>query len=88
MSMVEIDKEEIANYKLIPADYDRTIDLLSSLESAQRLGNEFKAKTTIAFMTAEGIKKVTTTVWSLTENHIQLKAGVLIPLRSIVEVSY
>lgn len=88
MSVIEIEKEEITKYKFVSAEQNRTEELLATLQLAQRLGNEFKAKTTITFMTEEGTKKVTTTVWSLTGDYLQLKAGVLIPVRSIIDVSY
>lgn len=83
-----IDKEEIENYRIVSADIDKTHELISKLNDAQRLGNEFKAKTTITFMTEDGPKRVETTVWSLTDNYIQLKAGILIPLRSLIDISY
>lgn len=83
-----IEKEEIQNYKIVSAQVDKTEELISKLYSAQRLGNEFKGKTAITFMTEDGPKRVETTVWSLTDNYIQLKAGVLIPLRALIDVSY
>lgn len=88
MNIVEIPKEDITKYKITTANQDRAEELLDKLHSAQRLGNEFKAKTTITFMTDDGAKKVTTTVWSLTGDYLHLKGGVLIPVRSIIDVTY
>lgn len=88
MSVIEIEKEDITKYKITTAEQDRTEELMSKLQLAQRLGNEFKAKTTITFMTDEGAKKVTTTVWSLTGDYLHLKAGVIIPVKSIIDVTY
>ncbi|MGO1244646.1 MAG: hypothetical protein ACTJHT_05270 [Sphingobacterium sp.] len=81
-----IEKEHINEYRIIPADEDKSISLREKLLSAQRLGNEFKSKTTIVFQTEDGPKRIETTVWSLTEQYVQIKSGVLIPLKSIVEV--
>ncbi|QBQ41063.1 hypothetical protein [Sphingobacterium psychroaquaticum] len=82
-----IEKEHIQDFKIIPADVDRSLVLHDILTAAQRLGNEFKSKTTIVFQTEDGPKRVETTVWSLTENYVQIKNGVLIPLKAIIEVS-
>ena len=83
-----IEKEHIAAYKIIPAAVDKTETLQDKLLAAQRLGNEFKSKATIVFQTADGPKRIETTVWSLTERYIQIKSGVLIPLKSIIEVDF
>lgn len=79
-------KEDILNFKLIPALTDNSQLWIERLAYAVRLGNEFKGKTTITFNTEQGEKTVETTVWSLTDKFIQLKGGVLIPLSSIVDV--
>lgn len=81
-----IEKEQIQEYKIISADTDRSASLRDRLHDAQRLGNEFKSKTSIVFQTEDGPKRIETTVWSLTENYVQIKSGVLIPLKSIIEV--
>ncbi|HLS96985.1 hypothetical protein BC792_104173 [Sphingobacterium allocomposti] len=83
-----IEKEHIGDYKIIPAAVDKTDSLHSKLLAAQRLGNEFKSKTTMVFQTEDGPKRIETTVWSLTEQYVQIKAGVLIPLKSIIEVDF
>lgn len=88
MTIDLIEKEDIQDFKIVSANMDKTYELTSKLYDAQRLGNEFKAKTVITFMTEDGPKRVETTVWSLTENYIQLKAGVLIPLKSLIDVSF
>lgn len=83
-----IEKEHINEYKLIPAANIKVDELRAKLNAAQRLGNEFKSKVSIAFNTTEGPMRVETTVWSLTEGYIQLKSAVLIPLVSILSVEY
>lgn len=83
-----IEKEEINTYEFLPADEQLSEEMLSRLSYAQRLGNEFKSKAYIAFNTTQGIKKVSTTVWSLTEKYLQLKNNVHVPIRSIVDVDF
>lgn len=88
MKSTMIQKEEIENYLMVPAAEDRSKELKKELEYAVRLGNEYKGKTIITFQTSEGPFTVETTVWSATENSIQLKGGVIIPLSSIIMVSF
>ena len=83
-----IEKETLAEYKLIPAENNNVDELRAKLNDAQRLGNEFKSKVSIAFNTVDGPLRIETTVWSLTEKYIQIKSGVLIPLNSIISVEY
>lgn len=83
-----IEKEAIDLSQIIPAEENHTEELRDKLNSAQRLGNEFKAKADISFNTREGAKTVSTTVWSVTEKYIQLKNGIHIPLNSLLDISY
>lgn len=83
-----INKEDIAGLKIINASEDKTQEWLEKLNYAVRLGNEYKSKTSITFMTDGGDRTVDTTVWSLTEKYIQLKGGILIPLKSITNIHY
>ncbi|RZK68729.1 MAG: hypothetical protein EOO92_22855 [Pedobacter sp.] len=83
-----IDKESIQISEIIPAIENHTEELQSKLQSAQRLGNEFKAKADITFNTKEGPKTVSTTVWSVTEKYLQLKSGVHIPLSSLIDIDF
>ncbi len=83
-----ITKESIEISKIIPAEQNNTEELRSKLNSAQRLGNEFKSKADITFNTKEGPKTVNTTVWSVTESYMQLKSGVHIPLSSLIDVDF
>ncbi len=83
-----IEKEEIAQYKIVPAFVDNTDAWQKELNYAVRLGNEFKGKTLITFETTEGPRTVSTTVWSVTDKYIQLKGGTNIPLNSIIDVHF
>ncbi len=88
MTVELIEKESITDLTIINADQDHTEELTEKLAAAQRLGNEFKAKADITFNTTEGLKKVETTVWSVTEKYIQLKNNVHIPLKSLIDIEF
>ncbi|MEG0697083.1 MAG: hypothetical protein RR447_08110 [Algoriella sp.] len=83
-----IEKEEIFNYKFLDAPKDEVTVEVSKLNGAVRLGNEFKSKAYITFQTDQGPKKIETTVWSVTEKYLQIKNGVLIPLKSLIDIQY
>lgn len=83
-----INKEDLINYKIIKASEDQRSMLQSKLNNALRLGNEFKAKSTIVFQTTEGPKRIETTVWTLTEDYLQIKSGMTIPLNSLIDLYY
>ena len=83
-----IPKEDVDKFKFVPAEIDKSTQFMTKLQNALRLGNEFKSKTSIVFNTEDGPKRIETTVWSLTERYIQIKHGILIPLRSLIEIEY
>ena len=83
-----IEKEEIDEHDFLHADEMLSEEMLSKLSSVQRLGNEFKSKASIAFNTKHGVKRVTTTVWSVTEKYLQLKNNVHVPIKSIVDIDF
>ncbi|RQO74917.1 hypothetical protein DBR43_05930 [Pedobacter sp. KBW06] len=83
-----IEKESIDISQIIPAEQNHTEELRDKLNSAQRLGNEFKSKADISFNTKEGPRTVSTTVWSVTEKYIQLKNGIHIPLSSLLAIEF
>ena len=86
----EIQKELLSDYHF-PKE-----DVLSSktardtrqlqLNEAQRLGNEFKTKVRIGFLTTDGKHEVITTVWSVAEDIVMFKAGQFVPIHSILYV--
>ncbi len=81
-----IEKEEVINYHFLPVEKKESNVTQEKLERALRLGNEFKSKTSISFLTDQGPKKIETTVWTLTEHFIQIKGSVSIPLKSLINV--
>ncbi|MEJ8803925.1 hypothetical protein [Pontibacter sp. H249] len=59
------------------------------LNRASMLGNAYRGKVEITFRTAEGeLRRVDTTVWSVDDKYMTLKAGCFIPISSIVEVEF
>jgi hypothetical protein len=81
-------KEDIPGLKIVPAFVDRTEQWKTELDYAVRLGNEMKGKTAITFETTRGPQTVETTIWSHTGNYLQLKAGMMIPLNSIIDIHF
>jgi len=81
-----IQKEEVSQYHLIKAESGNKNVTKEKLERALRLGNEFKSKTVITFQTDDGAKKIETTVWSVTDEFIQIKGGVALPLYSLIDI--
>jgi len=56
------------------------------LKQGELLGNAYKQKTKLFFRTLEGHCMVYTTIWFANETHVQLKGGVMIPVRVIEDV--
>lgn len=83
-----IEKEKIDVTKIITANNSLPEESLRRLQTAGRLGNEFKAKATITFNTTDGPKKVNTTVWAVTEKYIQLKNNIHIPIKCIIDIEF
>lgn len=83
-----IEKEKIDVSDFLPSDIQLSDEMRAKLSYAQRLGNEFKSKANIAFNTKQGVKKVSTTVWSVTEKYLQLKNNVHVPISSIVDIDF
>lgn len=83
-----IAKEDIPSLTIVPAFVDRSTEWKAELDYAVRLGNEMKGKTVITFETTKGPQTVETTIWSYTDTYLQLKAGTLIPLNSIIDIHF
>lgn len=81
-----IQKEEVSQYHLIKANSSEQNVTKEKLNRALRLGNEYKSKSVITFQTENGPKKIETTVWSVTDEFIQIKGGVALPLYSLINI--
>lgn len=53
-----IEKEEVINYHFVPVDQKESNITQAKLERALRLGNEYKSKTYITFLTDQDLKKL------------------------------
>ncbi len=92
MKPVLIEKEDIlvVNFTKPEASIEssKIISILNELEKAVILGNSenhVKVKTT--FATSNGLRMVETTIWQSDSAGITLKGGVLIPIKSITDVT-
>lgn len=91
MEIPVIPKEEINGYhfsdtEVLADEVDRARRKIL-LDGAMALGNDYKQKVKIIFETTDGIFAVETTVWAVTDNHVELKAGKDIPISAIREVN-
>ena len=84
----KIEKEHVVSLNFLPAEHDNSLKWKKDLDYAVRLGNEHKGKTTVTFVSKEGIYQVETTIWSVTDNELSLKGGIHIPLKSITDVHF
>lgn len=90
MNAMQIDKENISRLRFPRKEVLKTIEAKKTrdkiLNQASVLGNIYRTKMQIIFKDSEGLKKVYTTVWSVTEKHVILKGANLIPLHRILKV--
>ncbi|QCR20948.1 hypothetical protein [Pontibacter sp. SGAir0037] len=62
---------------------------MNDLSRATTLGNSYHGKVEITFQTADGERKrVATTIWTVEDKFITLKAGSSIPINAIVGVEF
>ncbi|TDQ27904.1 hypothetical protein [Tenacibaculum caenipelagi] len=81
IKFLKFPKEEVLNKK--KAVVNRFLDLQRALS----LGNLEREKVKIFFMDVDGLKKVETTVWGITDKSVILKESTIIPLERIVRVA-
>lgn len=84
----KIEKEAVNGLHFIAAQEDHSRNWKSRFDYGVRLGNEHKGKSTITFVTQEGVFEVHTTIWAVTDQAISLKGGVEIPLNSIMDIHF
>ncbi|MGB0885277.1 MAG: hypothetical protein ACPGVH_04305 [Chitinophagales bacterium] len=86
-----VEKEEISKFTFPKIEVlvdekaisTRTKNLLKGL----KLGNVFKNKVEIFFEDNESLKKVETTIWSITENYLILKRNTVIPINRVHSIA-
>lgn len=85
-----VQKEDVADLHFPKEDVlfskDDKIARQKILERAIALGNIDHEKVKIEFQDIEGIKRVETTIWGVTNEVIILKKGVIIPIHRITEI--
>ena len=91
MNMTIVEKEIIPTLnfpegEILTEDVDKK-ERAMRLNRAIRLGNNHKRKVKITFQDDEGVKRVETTIWAVTEQNIVLKAGVNIPIERVLTVA-
>jgi len=90
MNALQIEKENVHCLSFPSHEVLETIEAKKSrnmvLNRASILGNIDHTKMHIVFKDAEGLKRVHTTVWGVTDKYVILKGASLIPLHRIVKV--
>lgn len=90
MSALQIEKEIVSHLSFPNHEVLETIEAKKSrnviLNRASILGNIDRTKMYIEFKDSEGLKKVHTTVWGVTDRYVILKGANLIPLHRIIKV--
>lgn len=62
------------------------IDRFLKLQRALSLGNLEQQKVKIIFVDDQGLKKVETTIWGITDKEVILKQATIIPLERIISI--
>lgn len=83
-----IEKEEVGKFHFLTVSPEESQVTREKLERALRLGNEYKGKTKISFLTDFGPKMIETTVWTLGTDYIQIKKMVEIPISSLIDLRW
>lgn len=92
-TIAKIEKEQIPSLRFMSNEVLEEKDLQTrrkvNLSKALTLGNGDKRKVKIYFILEDGTKNVVeTTVWSVGQDFVTLKAGALIPVHAITEVEF
>lgn len=90
MNIIEIKKEQISDMvfpkkDVLRKDTDKK-QRKEKLEQAMLLSNGSKQKAKIVFRDLLGFNFVYTTVWFVSDIHVQLKSGILMPIGAIIDV--
>lgn len=91
-TITRINKEDIGTVSFSAENYsgrkESQAELISRLKAATSLGNLEHGKVRIKFQTTQGLCEVHTTIWHSDDEHIVLKGGTSIPVRSIIDVGF
>ncbi len=90
LPLVKIEKEFVGSLEFPNTDVIDNPALqarrANKLVQAAKLGNLEKHKVQIDFQDSTGMKRVETTIWSLTESYVILKSNTSIPINRIVDI--
>lgn len=90
MTIKEIKKEQIPDMVFPKKDVLRNNNdkkqRQEKLQQAMQLSNSDKQKAKIVFKDLVGFNFVYTTVWFVSDMHVQLKSGILMPIAAIIDV--
>ncbi|QKX07641.1 hypothetical protein HN014_15915 [Aquimarina sp. TRL1] len=91
MNIQTIEKEQIKFLKFPKKEVlnkrKDQIDRILELQRAMVLGNIEHQKVKIVFVDDNGIKRVETTIWGITDKEVILKGSTIIPLKRIIRIS-
>ena len=93
ITYASIEKEQIPALKFgnkdVLSDLQARKKRMHDVSRASILGNGYHGKVEIFFQTAEGeTKRVDTTIWDCDQEHIILKSGSWIPIRSVYGIEF
>lgn len=86
-----IQKEQLSNIQFVDSDVISAAErskLMLKLKRSETLGNSFKNKCKIFFNDVTGRKVVETTIWMVSNEYINLKGGMTIPVSSIFDIEF
>ena len=87
-----VESESIASIKFRKEDVlegeEARQQRLRDLQKATVLGNSFKQKVILMFKDHKSRKHLMTTVWQISNEHVSLKGGVVIPVKSIYKIEF
>ena len=87
-----IDKAEIPQLNVarqdVLTDAWSKVRRTDALRRAMMLGNLHKQKVRISFQSTDGPRAIETTVWGVTDRHVQLKGGISLPVACIRSVAF
>ncbi|MEI6311160.1 MAG: hypothetical protein WCP57_02770 [Bacteroidota bacterium] len=86
-----IQKEQLNEIEFVAntiANPKEKSELMQKLKKWETLGNGFKNKCKIYFNDISGIKVLETTIWMVSNEYVNLKGGLTIPVNSIVDVEF
>jgi len=90
MNAIQINKEEIARLPIQVSQEtthpEEQLRRRLNLQKAAWLGNTHKHKVTLCFRANQLLYAVQTTVWSVTDSHVGLKGGLVLPIANIERV--